>query len=80
MDARGYSAKIVKANQEASIDNPGVLLGRYCISNDVSVYDVSDFFKVSRMTIYKWFTGKAIPQNRHLEKIKATLERLRYSV
>ena len=68
-DNRGYSKKIILANKEASEKSVGVQLGRYCISRDISVSEIADYFKVTRMTIYGWFDGTWIPVSKHKEKI-----------
>jgi len=68
-DNRGYSKKIILANKEASEKSVGVQLGRYCISRDISVSEIADYFKVTRMTIYGWFDGTWIPISKHKEKI-----------
>jgi hypothetical protein len=72
MDNRGYSQRIVEVNRSAS-DSLGVLLGRYCISRDISAIDMAEYFGVSKMTIYKWFTGKVEPRKHYREKITALL-------
>ena len=74
MDCRGYSKRIIQANDEASSDNLGVLLGRYCISRDIPVSDITSYFGVSRMTLYKWFTGKSEPRVAHRDKIQTMLK------
>ena len=76
MDNRGYTSRIVKANLNANAESPGVMLGRYCIENEVPVTDVSKFFNVSRMTIYKWFSGEWMPRKRHVAKISEVLDKL----
>ena len=68
-DNRGYSNKIILANKEASEKSFGVRLGRYCIPRDISVSEIADYFKVTRMTIYGWFDGTWIPISKHKEKI-----------
>jgi len=78
MDNRGYASRIVKSNLTADSSSPGVLLGRYCIEKEVPVVEVAQFFKVSRMTIYKWFTGDWIPRQGHSLKINEVLEKLGY--
>ena len=80
MDNRGYTSRIIKANLEASTDNPGVVLGRYCISKEIPVNDVSVHLKVSRMTIYKWFTGDWMPRKKQADKIFAILEQVGFSL
>ena len=79
MDSRGYSSRIIKANKEASISNPGVLLGRMCIAKEIPVSDVSEFFGVSRMTIYKWFKGLEIPRRKQIERIEEVLAKAKVS-
>lgn len=74
MDNRGYSKRIHDANQRASATSLGVLLGRLCLANDIPVLQIAQIFEVSRMTIYKWFTGKAEPRKKHHERILRILE------
>ena len=69
MDSRGYTIRIVKANAAADDISLGVKLGRFCISKDIPVSHVAEFFGVSRMTVYKWFVGEWIPRKRHTVKI-----------
>jgi transcriptional regulator with XRE-family HTH domain len=78
MDNRGYANRIVLANKEADSKSPGVMLGRYCISKDYSVRDVAEYFGVSRMTIYKWFTGEWIPRKVHETKINEVLKKAKF--
>lgn len=80
MDSRGYSSKIVKANLEASTDSPGVVLGRMCITREIPVSDVAEFFGVSRMTIYKWFTGQWIPREKKAQQIAEVLKKSKFAL
>ena len=75
MDFRGYSRRVVEANKAASSNNLGVLLGRYCISRDISAMEIAGYFKVSKMTIYRWFTGAGEPSLKHTDKITELLGR-----
>jgi transcriptional regulator with XRE-family HTH domain len=79
-DSRGYSFRIVKANKEADATSPGVMLGRLCITQEIPVASVAEFFGVSRMTIYKWFRGQEKPRKKQLEKIEDVLKRLKNNV
>lgn len=72
-DNRGYSSRIVGANSLANIDSLGVLLGRYCIAKDISANDISEYMVVSKMTVYKWFTGKTIPRKSQEERIRVII-------
>jgi transcriptional regulator with XRE-family HTH domain len=76
MDNRGYASRIVRANLEADMKSPGVKLGRFCIKNEYPVREVAEYFGVSRMTIYKWFTGEWIPRKGHEAKISEMLKRV----
>jgi len=76
MTHQGYSTKLVHANGEANIGNPGVLLGSVCIGNDISVIEVASALGVTRQTIYNWFTGKVTPPPRAEQKIKQFIEEL----
>ena len=76
MDDRGYSLRVMRANEQADPSSIGVLLGRLCIKKEIPVVDVADFFGVSRMTIYSWFSGVGKPRKKHEEKIQTIIEKL----
>ena len=80
MSLRGYSLRLVKANQVADSKKIGVQLGRYCIANDISVYDIAVKFDVSRMAVYSWFTGVSDPHPTKAEQIAAMLKKAQFSV
>ena len=73
MDHRGYSKRIVDANAKATTDSLGVLLGRHCIRHEISAADIAKQFDVSRMTVYKWFTGEAEPRLKRRLRIQLFL-------
>lgn len=75
MDYRGYSQRIIDANKTASDVSLGVLLGRYCISRDISAMQIAEYFKVSKMTVYRWFTGEGEPSPKYSDKIQKVLRR-----
>jgi len=61
---RGYSQLVIELNETATKTlkvNIGALLGRACIANRYPVTTVSSDLKVSRQTVYDWFSGKATP-------------------
>jgi len=74
MTLRGYSYRLVEANQAADSELIGVQLGRWCIANDISVEKIARRFHVSRMTIYSWFIGKSQPHPHKAELIKKYLK------
>lgn len=76
MDDRGYSLRIVRANEQADPSNIGVLLGRLCIKKEIPVSQVAEFLNVSRMSVYNWFCGRGFPRKKMQLKIKEILEKL----
>ena len=76
-DNRGYSSRIVESNAFTAVNSLGVSLGRKCISLDIPVSAVADRMGVSKMTIYKWFTGKTLPRKSQEEKIIEYLNELK---
>jgi hypothetical protein len=80
VETRGYSIRLIKANNEASDSHPGVMLGRLCIAQEIPVSDVAQFFNVSRMTVYKWFKGTELPRKQNTEKIEQIIAKLKTKV
>jgi predicted DNA-binding transcriptional regulator AlpA len=56
------------------------MLGRMCIAREIPVSDVSSYFGVSRMTIYKWFKGLEIPRQKQIARIEEVLAKAKFSV
>lgn len=54
-----YSTHIVKRNAAANPTLLGVQLGQVCIAQGVPSSAVASDLSVSKVTIYKWFTGEA---------------------
>jgi hypothetical protein len=75
--AQGYSSVFIKDVSEADRTKIGVQLGLACIKRDIPVTDVSEFFSVSRMTVYSWFRGKTNAPMKHREKMQKLVEKLR---
>jgi len=71
----GYSHDLVEANKAADRRLVGVALGRFCIKQGISVSEVADYFKVSRMTIYNWFRGVTLPSRDNEDAIRGFLIR-----
>tara|TARA_R110000868_G_scaffold283102_1_gene543534 strand:- start:573 stop:809 length:237 start_codon:yes stop_codon:yes gene_type:complete len=71
----GYSTGIVAANKAADGKLVGVRLGRTCIKQGIPAIRISRRLKVSKQTVYNWFSGITKPQARYL----ATLESLLHS-
>lgn len=62
------------------MESPGVALGRFCITKEIPVSDVAEYFGVSRMTIYKWFVGEWLPRKSNAEKISTILKQAKFSL
>ena len=74
-DNRGYSNKIANANRNADLSSAGVRLGRFCIAEDKRVSAIAKKFNVTKLTVYKWFDGSWIPNERHSALILEYLEK-----
>lgn len=74
--AKGYSNGFV--NDVVASDNTklGVKLGLACIKKEIPVTDVAEFFKVSRVTVYSWFTGKTNVPEKHHGKMQKLVDKL----
>jgi len=72
----GYSLFTVEAIQNADERLLGVQLGKICVKNDIPVKDVSEFFNVSRVTVYNWFKGTVIVSGKHADRMKKLIEKL----
>ena len=73
---KGYSLLTVEAIREADQRLLGVQLGQICLKRDIPVVDVSEFFGVSRMTVYNWFKGTVVVSGKHTERMKKLIEKL----
>ena len=73
----GYSQSLVYANKKANVKSLGVALGRACIYADISVTYIADKFGVSRMTIYNWFKGDALPHADYHPRIRKYIDTLK---
>jgi transposase len=72
----GYSFRLAERNKEADSSLLGVRLGRVCIEEGVSVAEVANRFKVTRQTIYNWFTGASSPGEDQSRPIKNYISKL----
>jgi len=72
----GYSSRIIKLNKEASGRLLGVKLGRVCIKHDIPVTYVAGILKVSRQTVYNWFTGATNPHDNITDTVKKLIIKL----
>ncbi len=72
----GYSLLTMEEIRKADQKLLGVQLANICLKRDIPVTDVADFFKVSRMTVYKWFKGQAVVSGKHVDRMKKLIEKL----
>lgn len=57
----GYSQRLIERNRQADSRHLGVRLGRACIAHQVPVSVVAHEFRVTRQTVYNWFSGASKP-------------------
>ena len=74
----GYSVRIISLNKKADRGAVGVRLGRVCIKHDISVSEVAIKLKVSRQTVYNWFTGFSNPKGKKIDVIHRFLDTLKH--
>ena len=74
---KGYSIALATDIKAANQKLMGVQLGRVCLSKDIPVSDVAEFFKVSRMTVYSWFKGESIVSSKHADKMQKLLDKMK---
>jgi hypothetical protein len=72
----GYTLLLADTIKRAPRNKLGVRLGRACLAANVSVVEVSDYFGVSRPTIYSWFTGRSNPRDRQEKAIEQYIKKL----
>lgn len=72
----GYSQRLIEQNRQADGHLSGVRLGRVCIERQVPVSAIAREFKVSRQTVYNWFTGAANPSPTYRVLVDAYLAKL----
>lgn len=72
----GYTVALVKAVCRAPRHKIGVRLGRACIAADIPITKVAKDFRVTRPTIYAWFTGKSNPNWRQETAIEDYIKKL----
>lgn len=75
---RGYSQIVIEANQSAS-SGLGVELGALCISIKYPAQLVAKELKISRQTVYDWFSGKTNPSKDKTDLVLELMDRLSQS-
>jgi DNA-binding XRE family transcriptional regulator len=72
----GYTLALVLAVKRAPKHKQGVRLARACIKANVPVSQVAKDFRVTRPTVYAWFTGKSNPNWRQEIAIENYIKKL----
>lgn len=75
---RGYSQIVIEANQNAA-PSLGVELGKLCISLKYPAQLVAKELKISRQTVYDWFSGKTNPAKDRIDLVTGLINRLSQS-
>jgi hypothetical protein len=74
--SKGYLSSFVNDVKAADQKKIGVRFALCCISNDVPVTDVAEYFGVTRMTVYAWFRGKNNVPEKHHAKMQKFIDKL----
>lgn len=72
----GYTLALVLAVRRAPKHKLGVRLGKACIEANVPISQVAKDFKVTRPTVYAWFTGRSNPNWRQEVAIEKYIQKL----
>jgi DNA-binding XRE family transcriptional regulator len=72
----GYTLALVLAVKRAPKHKLGVRLGKACIEANIPISQVAKDFKVTRPTVYAWFTGKSQPNWRQEVAIEKYIQKL----
>jgi hypothetical protein len=75
-NTRGYDSLVVERIRQADPSLPGVQLGLLCVEHNLPVGWVATRLKVSRVIVYRWFTG-AQPRPAKLAEILLFTEQIR---
>jgi hypothetical protein len=73
---KGYASGFINEVKASDKSKIGVQLGLACVKRDIPVIDVSEFFDVSRMTVYSWFRGKSNVPEKHRDKMQKLVDKL----
>lgn len=55
-----YYSNTIKQRVKAAPDTIGSQLARHAISKDISIREVAYLIGAARMTVYNWYSGKAV--------------------
>jgi len=72
----GYSLITIKTINEADQNLLGVRLAQLCVKLDIPVKDIAKYFSVSRVTVYKWFSGEAVVSGKHQDRMSELIKKL----
>ena len=61
---RSYSEEFLLDLQRADPTRLGVQLGRLCVEANLPAAYVARALETSRMTVYKWFRGRGVRENK----------------
>lgn len=73
---RGYRKEVHDEVVSSNSTSLGVSLGKLCVTKNIPVTDVAEFFGISRQAVYLWFRGQVNPSKRHTEKLEKLIYKL----
>jgi len=73
---QGYSIRIAEAIKSADGNLLGVQLGRLCLERDIPVAEIASTLRVTRQTIYGWFSGTTSPRPSHESEIRVWMDKI----
>ena len=70
----GYSQRLINSLGLADNSSLAILLGQRCVEKDIPIRIVAKELRVSRATVYGWFSGRAKPSPKVGLRIVAFLQ------
>lgn len=75
-EPRGYAANFARRVLRSTGTSLGVQLGKACVQYGVPIAWVANELQVSRQTVYRWFTGEAVPNGARSAELEALIKQL----
>lgn len=76
-EPRGYAANFARRVLRSTGTSLGVQLGKACVQYGVPIAWVANELQVSRQTVYRWFTGEAVPDGARSAELETLINQLR---
>lgn len=77
-DSRGYSSLFLQQVKAGDRRSHVTAFALACIKRNIAISDVAFLMGVTRATVYNWFTGKTVPRDYYLTRMKTQLNKWKF--